>query len=229
MLGPYLLGPNNTPENGIYTGDARELAKAIPDESVDLVFTDPVFSDISAYGWLAAEAIRILQVGGNLIAESGKYHLPEILAAMMPSGLTWQSMLAEVYPMAWARVNVSKTMAGWGPYLWFSKGARSGPWMFDRYHANGPDKSHHKWGDNPGFFTLYIGYLSEPGGVIFDPFTGGGTVPVVCHHLGRRYLAFEIDPDVAQRARDRVRDMQPPLFVPEPEQPALFAGVKVAT
>ena len=37
-LGPYLLGPNDTPENGIYTGDARELAKAIPDESVDLIF-----------------------------------------------------------------------------------------------------------------------------------------------------------------------------------------------
>ena len=42
-LGPYLLGPNNTPENGIYTGDAWELARAIPDESVDLIFTDPVY------------------------------------------------------------------------------------------------------------------------------------------------------------------------------------------
>ena len=28
-LGPYELGPNDTPENGIYTGDARELARAI--------------------------------------------------------------------------------------------------------------------------------------------------------------------------------------------------------
>ena len=33
-LGPYELGPNDTPENGIYCGDARELSRAIPDESV---------------------------------------------------------------------------------------------------------------------------------------------------------------------------------------------------
>ena len=36
--------------------------------------------------------------------------------------------------------------------------------------------------------------------------------------LGRRYLAFEIDPDTAEMARERVRMTQPPLFVPEPQQ-----------
>ena len=39
-LGRFLLGPNDTPKNGIYTGDAKFLAKDIPDESVDLIFTD---------------------------------------------------------------------------------------------------------------------------------------------------------------------------------------------
>jgi hypothetical protein len=51
-LGPYLLGPNDTDENGIYCGDARELAKAIPDESVDLIFTDPIYDRIDDYRWL---------------------------------------------------------------------------------------------------------------------------------------------------------------------------------
>jgi DNA modification methylase len=36
MLGPYEL-------NTIMTGDARELAKAIPDESVDLLVEDPPY------------------------------------------------------------------------------------------------------------------------------------------------------------------------------------------
>ena len=67
-----------------------------------------------------------------------------------------------------------------------------------------------------------MSYVRALGGtIVFDPFTGGGTVPAVCKMLGRRYLAFEIDPEVAQRARDRVRDTQPPLFVPEPEQMGL--------
>jgi len=36
--------------------------------------------------------------------------------------------------------------------------------------------------------------------------------------LGRNYIAFEIDPATADLARERVRNTQPPLFVPEPEQ-----------
>ena len=36
--------------------------------------------------------------------------------------------------------------------------------------------------------------------------------------LGRHYVAFEIDPNVAERARERVANTQMPLFVPEPEQ-----------
>jgi len=38
-LGPYLLGPNDDENCGIYTGDCRDLAQAIPDESVGLVLT----------------------------------------------------------------------------------------------------------------------------------------------------------------------------------------------
>jgi len=34
-LGKYLLGPNDTPENGIYTGDARILSEAILNEDID--------------------------------------------------------------------------------------------------------------------------------------------------------------------------------------------------
>lgn len=47
--------------NQIYTGDARELAKAIPDESVDLIFTDPVYDRIDDYQWLAETAARLLK------------------------------------------------------------------------------------------------------------------------------------------------------------------------
>jgi hypothetical protein len=36
--------------------------------------------------------------------------------------------------------------------------------------------------------------------------------------LGRNYLAFEIDPETAERARARVLATQPPLFVLQPHQ-----------
>ena len=60
--------------------------------------------------------------------------------------------------------------------------------------------------------------------MIFDPFTGGGTVPAVCKMLGRNYLAFEIDPTTADNARLRVQNTQPPLFVLQPEQAEMSFG-----
>jgi hypothetical protein len=36
--------------------------------------------------------------------------------------------------------------------------------------------------------------------------------------LGRHYLAFEIDPETAERARARIEQTQPPLFTVQSEQ-----------
>jgi len=51
-LGPYEVGPNDTMENGIFLGDCRELAKAIPDESIDLIYLDPPFNSNRVYNVL---------------------------------------------------------------------------------------------------------------------------------------------------------------------------------
>ena len=63
-LGPYDL-------DTIVTGDARELAQALPDESIDLIFTDPVYWQIDDYAWLAELAARVLKPGGNVLAYAG--------------------------------------------------------------------------------------------------------------------------------------------------------------
>ena len=49
------------PLNTVIQGDSRELAKSIPDESVDLIFTDPVYENIDDYAWLSETAQRILK------------------------------------------------------------------------------------------------------------------------------------------------------------------------
>src|SRR5260221_11386922 len=62
--------------NEIETGDARELAKSIPDESVDLVFFDPPYlkqnSENGIYAWTAQEAARILKPGGFCLTYVGQ-------------------------------------------------------------------------------------------------------------------------------------------------------------
>ena len=215
-LGPYLLGPNDE-NQGIYTGDARELARAIPDESIDLIFTDPVYQNIDNYRWLAETAANVLKLGGMVIAQTCSEYRWNAENVMRGSGLDAQPLLSEwlTAPTAFYKFRLSQM---WKPYLWFAKGKRGGGWVLDSFRGGGVSKDIHLWGDSTAFFLEYTYRLTEPDSVIFDAFTGGGTVPAVCKMLGRRWLAFEIDPDTAERARERVRNTQPPLFVMEPEQ-----------
>lgn len=211
-------------KNQIVTGDARELAKRIPDESMDLIFCDPVFPMIDQYKWLGSMAERVLVEGGNLLAQCGNYYISESLNAINESGLDFQEVIAEVYPYGRNQMWRSRSFVKWQPYLWYSKGKRKGAWCYNTYMAKGPDKNYHKWGDGIGFFLEYIERFTVPGDTVLDPFTGGGTVPAACKILGRDYIAFEIDPDTAELARERVLNTQPPLFVMEPEQLEFDSG-----
>lgn len=73
-LGPYEL-------NSIVTGDARELGKGIPDNSVDLIFTDPPYLKeyLYLYEWLAEFSARVLKPEGFLMAYTGGYWKDKVM------------------------------------------------------------------------------------------------------------------------------------------------------
>lgn len=214
-LGPYEL-------NSIVTGDARELARAIPDEAVDLIFTDPVYWQIEDYAWLAETAARVLKDGGSVVAQVGTHFRFDAETAMAKSGLVHCPLLCEVLTTGIQQNWKHRSLIAWKPYIWFSKGKHAGDWILDRTFGGGAEKYLHVWGDSLPAFVNWIERFTSPVSIVFDPFTGGGTVPAVCKMLGRNYLAFEIDPATADRARERVALTQPPLFVvDQPEQLAL--------
>lgn len=72
-----------------------------------------------------------------------------------------------------------------------------------------------------GDARYYVECFSRAGDIILDPFVGGGTTAYVCAQLKRRCLAFEIDADVATRARARMENIQPMLFAGGMQQFAL--------
>lgn len=78
--------------------------------------------------------------------------------------------------------------------------------MRGHYNKNGSN-----WGKPLGVAIRYIETFCMPSGITVDFFGGSGTVPAVCKMLNRNYLAFEIDPDTADLARQRVANTQPPL------------------
>ena len=102
----------------IYTGDARELAKGIPDNSVDLIFTDPPWDDASMplYQWLAECSSRVLRPGGFVLAYTGNDWLPEIMGYFDNAGLDWFRMLSGVQLRSEERRVGKECRSRWSPY-----------------------------------------------------------------------------------------------------------------
>jgi len=203
----------------IVTGDAKDLAPTIPDESVDLIFTDPPYpyEYIECFTVLAIVAARILKAGSFCLCYTGHHHFPEVFDRLREH-LDYFWLGSINHPASQRRDWLNHIFGGSKPLLFFSKGATTPmAWICDT-STSIRDKRFHEWGQGANVAEYYIARLSAPGQLLWEPFCGGGTVPAVCKMLGRHYLAFEIDPEVAERARERVRNTQPPLFVMEPEQ-----------
>ena len=211
-LGPYPLGPSDVMNQGIYVGDARELSRDIPDDSVDMIFTDPPYLKkyLHLYGWLAEEASRILRPGGWLFAYGAGDHLPDHLRRMGEHlDFFWVFVLQHHggYPRMWHK----KLMSGYKPVMVYTKGQPSlNPWKAT-IHTDKKDKRFHKWGQGVGLALKMIEMLTRPDDIVLDPMCGGGTTLAACKMLGRRWLAFEIVPKMAGEARERIRNTQSPL------------------
>jgi len=208
-------------KNQIVTGDCRELATRIPDESIDLIFTDPPYPKeyLYLFEWLGQTAKRILKPSGLLITLTGHHYFDKVFAHLNKFLIFYWIGGMKHSTGSVSRLHPKQMLCSWKPALWFAKNRyREHPYVFDIFQGRGRDKQFHKWGQDASWFCYYLDKLTTKADVIFDPFTGGGTVPAVCKQLERNHIAFEIDPDTAEMARERVLNTQPPLFVMKPEQ-----------
>ncbi len=63
--------------------------------------------------------------------------------------------------------------------------------------------------DLPAWF---IKLFTVEGDVVLDPFIGSGTTAVAAKKLGRKYVGIDINAEYCQLARERIIQVQPPLF-----------------
>jgi site-specific DNA-methyltransferase (adenine-specific) len=202
--------------NTITTGDARILSAQIPDESIDLIFTDPPYlrEYLPLYEWLSAEGARVLKPGGFLLAYAGVYHKQqtmEYLSKHLDYYWDFVSVNLGNSPIMWQRKIISRHKS----ILAFvkSKGLPRCN-VISLWVGSGEDKRYHIWGQDESTARYYIDCFSSSRGVIWDPFCGGGTTPAVCKVLDRSCIAFEIDPATAAIARKRL-EMTQPMLMPE--------------
>ena len=206
---------------GIITGDARELAAGVEGDSIDLIITDPPWlpweENKGYYRWLGKEAVRVLKPGRYLFTYAPIGFLPEVFSLLDVPGLVyfWTFVIYLVYhPKIWEKKVHNNFMV----VLGFTKGEPAfQKWQGDVFRDE-MDKRFHEWGKGVGTIKHFVELFSEPGELVFDPFCGGGAVPVAAKELGRRFLAFEVDERVAELARRRVEGAQSPLFALAGEQ-----------
>lgn len=218
--------------NKILLGDAYELIKDIPDNSIDLVYTDIPYlhikggtgcSDLGKQAKKLKDSIEAFNKGIDYsILDEFKRVLKKVNMFIWCSDeqifdiLSWaKDYYFDILP--WCKTNPP-------PYT-------NNTWLSDVEYciyireSNVPFSSDyslkHKWfvsstnvSDKVLFehptikpFELvkkHILNVTNEGDIVLDPFCGSGTTPVVCKDINRSFVAFEINPDFYKIAIDRL-------------------------
>ncbi len=181
-------------ESGIRLGDFREVLADIPDESVDLIFTDPPYekTSVNLYPEVAEFGLRVLKPGASLLAYCGQYALPQILSGMGDYLRYWW-MCACVHDGGNHKsLPGIKTYVLWKPIVWYVKQTNwADEFVYDAILRSTPDKTSHDWAQSLAEPLHYIEKLCPIGGLVCDPFAGGGTTAIAAKKLGRRFVGAE--------------------------------------
>jgi 16S rRNA G966 N2-methylase RsmD len=193
----------------IVDGDFNHVLPTLPDESVDLIFTDPPYDkeSLPLYSQLAEHAERILTPGGSLFAYVGHYAVIQV-ATEMSAHLNYLWLCGVKHSGNAARLPGFALFVHWKPLLWFVKGARRDKEMVaDFVTSEFEGKDDHDWQQASKEAAYYIERLTIEGEMVLDPLCGSGTTCLAALQLGRRCLGIEIDPDRAAVAKTRIHQL----------------------
>ena len=186
-------------------GDAREVLKSIPSNSVDAIITDPPwgvgfdeYDDLNAFLEAAPELYRVLKPNSWLVF----FFTPKRIYDVDPIRrlFTYKWMIIYVF---WAFGSVSRnplgSQAAYSIVMVFAKGeprvkvARRDVIVSDELPiVEGNVKE-------PQFKPTYVvasllTMFTREGDLVLDPFAGYGSIPLVCELYNRRWIGIEIDP-----------------------------------
>ena len=185
----------------------------VDDNSVDHIITDPPYVqeavDAGVYSDLAKTAYRVLRPGGMLVIVSGHFFLPEVIRQLEASDMEYRWVLAHLLPGAHASHFSRSVLTGWKPIIVYSKPSQSD--RTERIYdvitvpvAMKQENQFHKWQQNEAGMKLLVEKFAAPGDTVCDPFSGGGTIPLVAKRHGCRVIAADIDADCIKSGKDRI-------------------------
>jgi len=190
----------------ILHGDFREVLKSIPSNSIDLIFTDPPYSEkyLDLVKDLFLLASRVLKPSGYLAVMYGQNHLDEFFKVFESCNsnnkgnntkLRYYWTIAIHMPDGQELFYMKNAVIRWKPIFIFQKlPAVILEHMFEDYISRPkPDKSVHEWKQDLESAMYVINTFSKEGDTILDPMVGTGTTIEASLMLKRRCIAVEKD------------------------------------
>jgi len=222
------LSINLNPERiRLIHGDCIDVCKKeIPDNSIDLIFTDPLYAydKLYLYGELSYIAGRVLKPGGSLVAYSGNYYLPEVLHELNKSPeLKFVDQFIMVHSGISQRTRESNLVEKVKAIEWFVKKGAPISLSGIRHdnlipRSEKPDKSLNECAQSNIEAEYIIEHIIfDKNQIILDPFMGSGTTGIATLNLGRKFIGIEIEQKAFDVAKANIALHQASLEAQAPQ------------
>jgi hypothetical protein len=199
-----LVGAGKPVLSGVYdgleirAGDFREVLADIPDNSVDVILTDPPYGRrwLPLWSDLGEFAARVLRSdGGVLLTYSGVYHLPEVMSRLGEHLRYWWTIsVVHQGPSGLVMLGRGNVMCCWKPVLVYTRrDLDQFRWKFrDVLEGAGRQKRLHNWEQSTDEAEWLLRTFGREGGLVVDPFAGSGSFGVAAVRCGMRFIGAEI-------------------------------------
>ncbi len=207
--------------NRIICGDALNLIKNLPDESIDLILTDPPYGiekkgiknskDLITFYKILPECHRVLKKNSFFITFFSTKLLPEIFRNN-PFSYHWQFILNCPLGSVRSPIGFSKYMS----CFVFKKGnPKIVRWNKDIFNDTPskmiePDEGfiNHPSPKPKRFIIELLKMFSNENDIVLDTFMGSGSTAIACHLINRKYIGFEIEKTYCDIAEQRLKNIK---------------------
>ena len=223
-------------KNLFIKGDAFKLIKDIPDNSIDLILTDPPYDKTQHIRtgrltngqklFMAKEFFRVLKKSGSIfmfVGMTDKFDWYNALSKFFK----FKSEIQIVYGAGkYSRIFIKNFAPAHESALFFVKtdkhywkSRKIVPTVFKvKRSTKGmnvdyigiPDADREKIGVTPKPLTVVmeiVDTLCPENGTVLDPFAGSGTTAIACKLTKRNYICFEINEDIYKFALNRIKQV----------------------
>lgn len=204
--------------NTIQNIDCLEGMKLLPDNSIDLIFTDPPYglnkigikndNNLDLFYSILSDSRRVLKDNAFLITFFSTKFLPDIFKNN-PFQYFWNFVLYCPNGRVMSPIGFTKYMS----CVVFKKGnpkiIKKGKDIFTDTPGKmvEPDEGfiNHPTPKPKTFIKELLVMFSKENDIILDPFIGSGSTAVACKQLKRNYIGFEISPEYCKLAINRLK------------------------